>query len=100
MSTIDATRALSEINPVRVRYIKLGEAGRWEKECIEKGIVPFGFDSANAKRFPLCRAGKWDELTDTFIAEGRAKGTATRFTNETRQFFEDDGGTLLDNFCR
>jgi hypothetical protein len=28
----------SPIHPARVRYIKLGEAGKWEKECLEKGI--------------------------------------------------------------
>ena len=26
----------------RVRYIKLGEGGRWEKECLDKGIIRFG----------------------------------------------------------
>lgn len=86
------------IHPAQVRYIKLGEGGRWEKECIDKGIVRFGFGSANAERFPLCRAGKWDELTKNFIAEGKTKGTASRFTNETRQFFQDDGTTLWITF--
>jgi hypothetical protein len=86
------------IHPTRVRYIKLGREGRWEKECIEKGIVRFGFGSANAERFPLCRTGKWPELTQTFIASGRTRGMATRFTNETRLFFEDDGTTLWITF--
>src|SRR6202040_1637393 len=69
-----------------------------EKECIEKGIVRFGFGSANAERFPLCRSGKWDELTNTFIVEGKTKGTATRSKNETQQFFEDDGSILWITF--
>jgi hypothetical protein len=86
------------IQPARVRYIKLGEAGRWENECIEKGIVRFGFGSASDERFPLCRAGRWDELTQSFIASGRTRGTATRFTNETRLFFEDEGSTLWITF--
>jgi hypothetical protein len=43
----------TEINPAQVRYIKLGQGGKWEKECVEKGIVRYGFDSANADRFPL-----------------------------------------------
>jgi len=51
------------IHPARVRYIKLGEKGRWEEGCINEGIIRFGFESASAERFPLCRAGKWDELT-------------------------------------
>ncbi len=86
------------IHPARVRYIKLGEGGRWEQECLEKGIIRFGFGSSNAVRFPLCRAGRWDDLTDSFLAEGKTKGTATRFTNETRLFFEDDSSTLWITF--
>lgn len=88
----------AEIRPKRVRYIKLGEGGCWEKECVDKGIVRFGFGSANERRFPLCRAGRWDELRDSFTAEGKDKGTATRFTNETKLFFEDDGKTLWMTF--
>jgi hypothetical protein len=62
-----SVRSATEINPARARYIKLGEAGHWEKECIDKGIIRFGFDSASAERFPLCRAGKWDQLTQSRI---------------------------------
>jgi hypothetical protein len=91
------TRSL-EIRPSQVRYIKLGEAGRWDKECIAKGIVRFGFGSAKPTRFALSSAGKWSELTKDFMVSGRDKGTATRFTNETKQFFEDAGATLWITF--
>jgi len=86
------------IQPGRVRYIKLGREGVWEKECAEKGIIRFGFGSATAERFPLCRDRRWDDLTKSFIAEGKDKGTATRFTNETRLFFEDEGSILWITF--
>jgi hypothetical protein len=65
---------------------------------LEKGIIRFGFSSATAERFPLCLHRKWDELTQSFNAEGKNRGTATRFTNETRLFFEDDGTTLWITF--
>ena len=90
--------SITEINPAQVRYIKLGEAGGWEEECIKKNIVRLGFGSTSAERFSLCCSGKWDELTNSFIAEGKSKGTATRFTNETRKFFQDDGRTLWITF--
>lgn len=83
---------------LQVRYIKLGEKGRWEKECLEKGIIRFGFGSARSDRFGLCRAKQWDELRKSFIAEGKDEGTATRFTNETQLFFEDDGSILWITF--
>jgi hypothetical protein len=82
----------------RVRYIKLGEKGRWEKECLEKGIIRFGFDSCRPDRFLLCRTGKWDDLKKSFLAAGKDKGTAERFTNETRTFIEDDGSILWITF--
>lgn len=92
------------VNPTiqagRVRYIKLGREGGWEKECYEKGIIRFGFGSATAKRFSLCSERQWGDLTESFIAEGKDKGTATRFTNETRLFFEDDGSILWITFMR
>jgi len=82
----------------RVRYIKLGEGGSWEKECREKGMIRFGFGSGTKERFTLCLAGKWKELMGTFIQEGKDKGTATRFTNETQLFFEDSGSILWITF--
>src|SRR5665213_4556714 len=89
---------LARIKPKQVRYIKLGRGGLWEIECIKNGIVRFGFGSANAERFPLCQSGNWDELKKSFLANGRDVGTAPRFTNETRLFFEDDGNILWVTF--
>lgn len=93
-----ASQQQSTIRPSRVRYIKLGEAGRWEKECLEKSIIRFGFGSARPERFALCISRNWSELTASFIADGRSKGVATRFTNEVRTFFEDPGSILWITF--
>jgi len=90
--------ARKKISPTRVRYIKLGEGGSWEKECLEKGIVRIGFGSAQSERFELCQSGRWNDLSESFIAEGKVKGTATRFTNELRLFFEDEGSMLWITF--
>lgn len=87
-----------KITPARVRYIKLGRGGRWEKECLEGGIIRIGFGSAQSRRLELCRSGRWDDLFESFIAEGKDKGTATRSTNELRFFFEDDGSILWITF--
>lgn len=87
--------------PIRskiVRYIKLGESGKWERECVERGIIRIGFGSGRSERFDLCRSNKWDALTDSFVAEGRAGATATRFRNELRAFFQDDGSVLWITF--
>lgn len=94
-----SARAPTAIRPTAVRYIKLGHAGDWEHECIEKGIIRFGFGSSTRERYPLCRAARWGELTKSFIAQGKSKSTATRFTNETKLFFEDAGSTLWITFA-
>lgn len=88
------------IRAERVRYIKLGERGKWEKECFDKGVIRLGFGSAKDDRFALCRDRRWGDLTQCYLAEGKDKGTATRFTNETRLFFEDDGTLLWITFMR
>jgi hypothetical protein len=86
------------IRPARLRYIKLGQAGKWERESIDKGIIRFGFGTAAPDRYAICRAGRWDELARSFEAQGEPKGNATRFTNETRAFFEADESTLWLTF--
>lgn len=86
------------IDPTRVRYIKLGEGGDWEKECLEKRIIRIGFGSAQTERFELCQAGRWMEVFLSFVAEGKGKGTATRSMNELRLFFEDVGSILWITF--
>ena len=82
----------------RVRYIKLGAGGKWETACVEQGINRMGFDTRNPEAFRLCESGRWNELRESYIAEGRHKGTATRFANEIRLFFEDDGSILWITF--
>lgn len=92
------TKSKKKIAPASVRYIKLGRNGKWESECIKKGIIRFGFGSSTDERFPLCIAGQWKKLEKSFIASGKDQGTATRFTNETRLFFQDNGSTLWITF--
>jgi len=58
------------------------------------------FGSYTPDRYRWSVAGDWKALTKSFVKEGRSKGTATRFTNELRQFFEDDGSTLWVTFMR
>lgn len=96
MKTVKTSKG--QIAPKSVRYIKLGRKGGWESECIKKGIIRLGFGSSSEEKFPLCLAGEWKKLKKAFIASGKDEATATRFRNETRLFFEDDGSTLWITF--
>ena len=90
--------AFPKLNHKRVRYIKLGRKGEWEQECLKKGIIRIGFGSAKPQKYEWCKAGQWEKVTDAWIEEEKDKGTATRFTNELRLFFEDDGSTIWITF--
>jgi hypothetical protein len=92
------TLATAPITAERVRYIKLGIGGSWEQECSSRGLIRYGFNSSVDRRYCLCLDARWDELRADFLAEGLAPATATRFTNETRIFFEDIGRTLWITF--
>jgi len=85
-------------NTARVRYIKLGERGRWEERCLTHGVIHIGFGSARPDRLAACFAGRWDDVRNSFVAEGASPGTATRSTNELRFFFVDDGATVWISF--
>ncbi|MBC7929010.1 MAG: hypothetical protein H7Z38_00390 [Rubrivivax sp.] len=65
---------------------------------MEKGIIRIGFGSEQSQRFELCQSGQWNDLSESFIDEGKDKGTATRFTNELRLFFEDEDSMLWITF--
>jgi hypothetical protein len=88
----------NSISPERVRYIKLGRAGAWEQECLQKQVIRLGFDTGNPSTFELCLNGNWAELKQQFLARGKTAGTAERFTNEARIFFEDAGDVLWLTF--
>lgn len=86
------------ISPDQVRYIKLGLKGAWEKECLDRGIIRLGFGTDDPACLALCQGGLWDDLTQSFLHAGKDRGTATRFTNEIRMFFEDAGTCLWLTF--
>jgi len=62
------------------------------------GVVRIGFGSARPERLALCMAGRWDKVANSFVREGKDRGTATRSANELRFFFEDNGSTLWITF--
>ncbi|GAB3097163.1 hypothetical protein [Lysobacter terrae] len=87
------------ITPRAVRYVKLGPSGSWEQESKRRGILRFGFESADPETLALCRAKKWDELARLWREQGKQPpGTATSFTNQVKAFFEDQGDTLWVSF--
>lgn len=89
---------LPPIQTSRVRYVKLGPQGSWERDCVERGILRVDFDTGSPEGFAMCSEGRWSDLAVDW-ARSKSKGVATRFTNETRTYFEDSGDILWITFA-
>ena len=69
----------SPITANEVRFIKLGEKGRWEKECVEgpKPCIRLGFSTGHHAESLV---GKWQVLTDHWRNVGKkTPGKTTEF---------------------
>lgn len=85
----------SAIRANHIRYIKLGREGKWEPECIEKGIVRIGFSTQEF--IDLFPSEEWEKAFIKYY-EHKSKGTITNYINQVRSFFNDDGQTLWVTF--
>ena len=82
----------------RVRYIKLGTGGSWEEKCKSDRVMRVGLSTGHPQTMEWARAGQWQKISDDWKAHGHSQSVATRYTNEIRQYFEDDGATLWVSF--
>ncbi|CAB3802745.1 hypothetical protein LMG28614_05687 [Paraburkholderia ultramafica] len=90
-----AQKPTLKIKPSKVLYIKLGRGGSWEKECIERGILRFGY---NETPFEAALAGDWETVRDVWRALREDPGAATRDVTQIRNFFEADESVLWVTF--
>ncbi len=76
-------------------FIKLGESGRWESECLEAGTLRFGYQEIPHE---ACERGDWVEVERAARGFSKDQGSATRHVNQVRQFYETDEKTLWVTF--
>jgi hypothetical protein len=76
-------------------YIKLGESGSWEAECISNGTLRLGY-----RELPhdLCNGARWSETEKYAVAFSKDQGAATRHINQVRLFYEAPSTTLWITF--
>lgn len=86
MELVKASKAL---------FIKLGEGGRWETECMRNGTLRFGYDEMPHE---ICAAGNWADVERIALGFSKDKGSATRHVNQVRQFYEEDEKVLWVTF--
>lgn len=89
---------MTPVAPRSVRYIKLGEGGEWEQDCLAKAVLRIGFATGELTMTPLLARRDWDGVAGWWRRKGRSASTATRFTNEVRLYLEDEGATLWITF--
>jgi len=90
MSRIEASKAL---------YIKLGEGGKYEVNCIERDqTLRLGYEGAP---HGLCLRGKWDDVAeDARRRWSEDPGAAKRHANQIRLFYETGPDVLWITFYK
>ena len=88
---------MKRIQANKVLFIKLGQGGKFERECIESNqTLRLGYREVDHK---LCITGQWDKVHDYFITEENSKTfVATSHSNQIKQFYEEDEKTLWMTF--
>ena len=88
-------RAMERVKADRALFIKLGEGGTWEAECLREGALRFGYSEVS---HAICAAGDWAEVERVAVGFSRDRGSATRHVNQIRQFYEADETVLWITF--
>lgn len=88
-------KSTPKLNPSNALYIKLGRAGSWENECLQNGILRFGYRETP---FDAAISGDWNTVHKFWLDVRRDAGTATRDVNQIRYYFESGDDTLWITF--
>ncbi|HEV7876834.1 restriction endonuclease [Bradyrhizobium sp.] len=82
-------RAILEVGAVR--YIKLGEKGKWVSRALSQGILPFGYRAVDHR---YCTKGNWEEVRGQLVGMGRTNGGASQGLRELKDFYSLPDDTL------
>jgi hypothetical protein len=83
---------------IKIRYIKLGEGGKWAKDCFEQKIIRLGYSSGTDEVFDLASNKNWSGVEKYWQKNGKTVGVSKNFTNQIKDFFTDEGSTLWVTF--
>ncbi|EMH4738530.1 hypothetical protein V6N79_005533 [Klebsiella pneumoniae] len=89
---------MEKIRATAVKYIKLGEGGEWERECLTSGIIRFGYDKTPHQ---MCLEGKWEEVNKVWLEERKYnQSTATSDVRQIRTFYTATPDMLFITFSQ
>ncbi len=84
------------IRPSKGLYIKLGEGGCWESDCIERDqTLQLGYREVP---HDFCTKERWAEIQKGLKTTHKDPGVATRHANQIRSFYEADESVLWVTF--
>lgn len=93
----DSDRRSALISRGTVRYIKLGQGGRWEAASLGCHRIDWGLPS---DPHDLALAGDWEGVRQHYLSQGLSPATATSYLNETRAFYDGDPHVMWITFAR
>jgi hypothetical protein len=83
----------------RALFIKLGEGGRWESECLKNGTLRFGYQEIpHTVCNESCIKGDWSPVEASARSFSKDKGAATRHVKQIREFYEAGEDVLWITF--
>lgn len=84
---------------MKIRYIKLGDGGKWERYCIEEQqALRLGYESPHHQE---SLSGDWDTVRNFWLsARNGNKGAASRDLNQIRDFYELSESDIWITFYR
>jgi hypothetical protein len=76
-------------------YIKLGESGLWQTECIQQGTLRLGYKQISHE---LCMSNNWAGVLEEIQKRTSNRGAATRHLNQIRLFYQSPEDVLWFTF--
>jgi hypothetical protein len=88
------------VHAVRALYVKLGEGNRWARLAFSSGTVRLGFREISEERaVAAAEARDFRQIKEFYEGEGVSPGTATRYSNEVREFYTAGADVLWITFA-
>ena len=84
----------------RALYIKLGRENRWAQLAFDSDTIRFGFrDFPHEQALAAAEAKDFRPVKDVYEKRGVSQGTATRYSNEVREFYTAGADVLWITFA-
>jgi len=76
-------------------FIKLGRGGEWERDCLDRRVLRFGYSETPAN---FCNERNWPAVQRFWHEKRGDAGVATRDVNQIRTFYESTSDDIFITF--